>query len=129
VLARNGKGLAPAATGNETQRFNRKFEPNSRYSSNLKIIHAELHGADHAMALGISATSITPVLNLCAKLIEGGCDRHRPLHAYRGEILCLRVRSIGEAAELEVNAKGTGFIPFRAVRTASPMRFFGEGGQ
>jgi hypothetical protein len=34
----------------------------------------------------------------------------------------LRVRSIGEAAALEVNPRGTGYVPVRAVRMASPIR-------
>jgi hypothetical protein len=45
-----------------------------------------------------------------------------PLWAYRGDTLALIVTSIGQGARLEVNARGTGFIPRRARRAASPMR-------
>jgi hypothetical protein len=45
-----------------------------------------------------------------------------PLEAWRGDVLCLRVRSIGEAAGLEINPRGTGFRRAAAVGTASPMR-------
>ena len=45
-----------------------------------------------------------------------------PLDAYRGDVLCLRVRSIGEGARLEVNTKGTGFIAHRAVRAGPLVR-------
>jgi hypothetical protein len=33
------------------------------------------------------------VLALCRKLIEAGCDPGRGLHAFRGAMLALRVRS------------------------------------
>jgi hypothetical protein len=55
-------------------------------------------------------------------LIERGHDPGQPLHAYRGGTLALIVRSIGEAACLEINAKGTAFVARRAVRTGSPVR-------
>jgi hypothetical protein len=38
------------------------------------------------------------------------------MHAYRGATLALLVRAIGEAADLDVNNKGSGF-----VRRASPI--------
>jgi hypothetical protein len=44
------------------------------------------------------------------------------LVVYRNGLLALRVRSIADAASLEVNAKGTDFVR-RAVRTASPSDF------
>ena len=40
-------------------------------------------------------------------------------------MLCLTIRSIGEAAGLEINSKGTGLIPHRTVRAASPIRLIG----
>ena len=106
-------------------------------------VRAELTGSDRCGALGIEVRGAAPVLQndlydqsqmfcrlcrlcrsrlLCRKLVAAGYDPALALEAYRGDVLCLRVRSIGEAAGLEINAKGTGFKPFRAVRTASPMR-------
>jgi hypothetical protein len=42
-------------------------------------------------------------------------------------MLALRVRSIGEAAGLKINSKGTGFIKRRVpVRTAPPVRLPAE---
>ena len=35
--------------------------------------------------------------------------------------LALRIRSIGEAVGLEINKTGSGFLPYRALRTAPPM--------
>jgi hypothetical protein len=39
-----------------------------------QVIRAELAGNDIATALGITAKSPTPVIRLCAMLIEGGPD-------------------------------------------------------
>jgi hypothetical protein len=39
---------------------------------------------------------------LCRALVAAGQDPNRPLHAYRGDVLCLRLRSIGEGARLTV---------------------------
>jgi hypothetical protein len=86
-------------------------------------IHAQLIGQDECVALGITVHATAPVLELCRALVVAGHDPGRPLHGYRGDTLCLSVRAIGEAARLEINAKGTGFAPLRAVRTAPPVAF------
>jgi hypothetical protein len=62
-------------------------------------IRAELIGSDCCSALGMTARSTAPVLALCRALVTAGQDPNRPLHAYRGDVLCLRVRSIGQAAQ------------------------------
>jgi hypothetical protein len=87
------------------------------------IIIATLAHDDTAAALGIVVTGPSPVLQLCRRLIEIGHDPDRPLQAWRGSTLALRVSSIGEAAELEIGSKGTGFIrrPPR-VRRGSPAQ-------
>jgi hypothetical protein len=46
------------------------------------------------------------MLATCRKLIELGYDPARPLHAFRGDVLCLKVRSIGEGARLECQDGG-----------------------
>jgi hypothetical protein len=84
-------------------------------------IRAELSGDDTASACGIVAQDSSPVLTLCRKLVEAGHDPDQPLEAWRASTFCVRVRAIGEAAKLAVNAKGTGFLKaIPAVRTASP---------
>jgi hypothetical protein len=90
----------------------------------LPPIRAELKGSDTCITDdGIVARAHAPVLALCRQLIEAGFDPSRQLHVYRDDTLALRVRSIGEAARLEINPKGTGFINrLRAVRAASPVR-------
>jgi hypothetical protein len=73
------------------------------------MIIAEIYGIDRASALGIEVHAPAPVLALCRKLVAAGHDPAEPLEAYRGNILCLKVRTIGEGARLVINAKGTGF--------------------
>jgi hypothetical protein len=80
-------------------------------------IRAELIGDDRATAFVIEAQSGAPVLDLCRKLVAAGHDPTSALHAYRGATLSLVVRAIGEAADLEVNSKGTRFVR-RASRIA-----------
>jgi hypothetical protein len=93
-----------------------------------QAVRAELIGTDTCTALGLTARNHLPLLALCRALIEAGHDPVIPLEAYRGDVLCLRVRSIGDCAALEVNAKGTDFIRFREVRTAPSLRANEEGG-
>ena len=82
------------------QRLNNRCEP----------IRAELAGSHHCKAEGFAVRSSAPILALCRKLIAAGVDPGRPLHAYRGDVLCLRVRSIGECAKLTV-AEGARDLP------------------
>ena len=65
-------------------------------------IRAELIGADRCEADGITACGYAPVFDLCRKLVAAGVNPASPLEAWRGETLCLRVRSIGEGAQLTV---------------------------
>lgn len=68
-----------------------------------QAVRAELIGSDECRAQGLTARSSAPVLAICRKLIEAGVDPKRSLHAYRGNVLCLTVRSIGEGARLTVD--------------------------
>jgi hypothetical protein len=65
-------------------------------------IRAELIGSDRCEAEGLSARGYAPVLELCRELVAAGFSPACPLEARRGEILCLRVRLIGESAGLTV---------------------------
>jgi hypothetical protein len=80
-----------------------------------------LRGSDTCTALGMTARSSSPVLALCRDLIDAGHNPGEPLEAWRGGTLCLRIRAIGVAAGLKINARGTGFVPC-AVRAGSPTR-------
>jgi hypothetical protein len=67
-------------------------------------VAAELIGTNQAQAtaLGIEVRGNSPVLALCRRLVEHGHDPAAELHAYRGDVLALKVRSIGEGAKLTV---------------------------
>jgi hypothetical protein len=67
-----------------------------------EIIRAELTGSNTCAAKGITVRANAPVLGLCRKLIDAGHDPDSPLHCYRGDVLCLKIRSIGEGAKLAV---------------------------
>jgi hypothetical protein len=94
----------------------------------LAVITARLDGSDHASAEGISVTSPSPVLALCRKLIAAGYDPALSLVAYRGGALALRVRSIGEVAQLRVGGHGIGFERDPECGAGSPMRHPGRAG-
>jgi hypothetical protein len=68
----------------------------------LAVVRARITGNNTCSALGITVRAAAPVLALCRKLIEARQDPATPLEAYRGDMLCLQVRSIGEGAQLTV---------------------------
>ena len=103
--------------------------PEDNPSQRLRqAIRADLIGSDTCTALELTARNHSPVLAICRTLVESGHDPATPLEAYRGDVLCLRVRSIGDGAELEINGKGSGFKRRAAVGTASLVRANGGGG-
>lgn len=65
-------------------------------------IRAELIGSDKATSEGITARGQSPVTMLCRQLIAAGFDPDRPLEAYRGQTLCLKVRSLADGGRLTV---------------------------
>ena len=67
-----------------------------------QAICAELTGSDTCTVCGITVRSSIPILALCRRLIKAGCDPATRLEAYRGGVLCLHVRSIGEGAQLRL---------------------------
>jgi hypothetical protein len=86
-------------------------------------IRAALIGSDRCEAEGISVCAAAPVLAMCRKLVAAGHDQRRPLHAYRGNVLALRVRSIGEGAELAIAGDGVGFRRRKEPAAASRCDF------
>jgi hypothetical protein len=89
-------------------------------------VRAELTGDYTCTALGLTAHCPSPVLALCRKLIEEGHHPNTPMAVYRGDVLCLAIASIGEAAELEVSPHGVGFIQAPKRRRGGPMRPISE---
>ncbi len=72
-------------------------------------IRATLIGSDRCEAEGVTAHGYAPVLDLCRELVAAGLNPAFRFEAWRGDTLCLRVRSIGEGARLTVedNRHGT----------------------
>jgi hypothetical protein len=102
----------------QNQFCNDKNLPNA---STQTAIRAELIGSDCCSALGITASSTAPVLALCRRLIEAGYGPATSLEVWRGPTLCLRIRSVGEAAQLEPSPRGVGFVCRPDVRGRPPI--------
>jgi hypothetical protein len=128
VLARNGTGPNlcghRGGTGKVSGLSTRTFKPAQTQIQDA--IHAELSGSETATACGITCRANAPILMLCRHLIEAGHATDRPLEAWRGPIMCLRVRSIGEGADLEINGGGNGFRPARQPDAASLVPWPGK---
>ena len=77
------------------------------------VIRAVIEGAEQCTALGQLVRASAPVLALCRELIAAGHDPSCTLHAYRGDKLALKVRSIGEGAEYAVGDSKLGTPTFR----------------
>jgi hypothetical protein len=102
----------------DTKKTNGKRDPDNREdlgeeSAQIPIC-ATLFGSNCCEALGITARGSAPVLALCRALVAAGHDPRRPLHAGRGHVLALKVRSIGEGAKLAVreDRNGPRFAPW-----------------
>ena len=88
-----------------------------------QVVRAELSGDGECRADGVTVRSATPILSLCRRLIADGVHPDQRLVAYRGETLCVVVRSIANGARLLLNGKGTGFKRCRVpVGIAQPVR-------
>ena len=95
-----------------------------------QAVCAEIIGDDQASALGITARGPAPVLKLCRLLDEAGIAADMALEAYRGPMLCLRIRSIAEGAAISVDEGRSSFCRWKAFSRAavSPsMRQTGRG--
>jgi hypothetical protein len=92
-------------------------------------IRAEISKSYQCDAEGYTVKTSACVLAMCRKLVEAGFDPATPLHAYRGDVLCLTVSSIAWGAKHTVgdNRFGTPVLqrhrefPKGAV-LASPVR-------
>ena len=92
-----------------------------RFSAPQAAIRAELLADDRCCALGMTVRHPAPVLALCRLLVEAGHDPATPLEAWRGDVPCLRIRSIGAAAALRIGTHGVGFETLRECTAASPV--------
>ena len=94
-------------------------ETNRHQQLSQAPIRAALFGSNRCETEGIIVYGYAPVLDLCRALIKAGHDPKRALHAYRGGVLALAVRSIGEGARLTVADDGRGTPHLRRWRDRS----------
>jgi hypothetical protein len=90
--------------------------------TNVESIRAELIGDDTCIAAGRTVRAATPVLALCRELLASGLDPDQAVEVYRGATLALRVRSIVEAAKLQIDGRGSGFKSIKSVGIAPSVR-------
>jgi hypothetical protein len=84
----------------------------------LMPVRAELIGDDTCVAAGQVVKATAPVLAMCRRLIAAGHDPGTPLEAWRGEVMALRVRSLGGGARLIVKSGSDG-VPRFVLRSAA----------
>jgi hypothetical protein len=89
---------------------------NAVTAAGVQHLRAELGSDDSASALGITVRSPSPVLSMCRALVEAGHDPATPLRAYRGDVVALKIRTIGEGAKLTVEDDSRGKPIFRRWR-------------
>jgi hypothetical protein len=132
VLPLKAKKPATAETVNEPldlERLGGTFGVNGNlllHAPQDDCIRAELVGSGTCQAAGLAARGAAPVTSLCRALIEAGHDPATPLEVWRGDMLALRVRSIGAGSRLTVEDDRHGRPRFRLWRdrgcgAASPV--------
>jgi len=129
MSAEESPGAVAADGALEADRLGRVSKNKLLQNPSQAPIPATLIGSDRCSAEGISVRGYAPVLSLCRALIEAGHDPGRALHAHRGGVLALVVRSIGEGARLTVEDDRHGRPRLRRWRNqhvgcgaGSPMR-------
>ena len=93
----------------------------------MTMILAQLSSDSFATAEGLTTHSGSPVISLCRALIAAGHASSTPMEVYRGQTLALIVRTIGKAAQLEVDA-GPRFVRASGHRIAPYARPLGSDG-
>ena len=93
---------------------------NNQNIPGLQIVRAEIIKSAQCSAEGYTARGSAPILKLCRLLIKAGFDPGRPLHAYRQNILCITVRSIGAGARLTAKKRPFGPVFERWMQFSTP---------
>ncbi|HYI26319.1 MAG TPA: hypothetical protein VD863_00555, partial [Bradyrhizobium sp.] len=125
MSCRNGEGAPRCVDSGDAQGivgWRARHRSNNADQSQTQAIRAELTGSNQVAAADITVTSTTPVLLLCRQLLAAGLNPDQAVDVFRGATLALRVRSIGEAARLEIAGDGVGFRPSRQPDAAPPIR-------
>jgi hypothetical protein len=119
----NGASPVSAPADGEAREIAGAGELNAQISSHSSLqsqapIRAVLAGNDKCTAEGITVRAAAPALAICRRLIAAGFDSSRSLHAYRGDTLCLVVRSIGKGAELVIDERRMAPARWKPIRRA-----------
>src|SRR5437868_3032071 len=92
-----------------------------------QAIRGQLIGDHTVIAPGFATcTANTPILELARLMVARGVDPRTALEIYRGKVLAIRVRSIGEAANLRTATHGTGFEWLPRCTGAPPIAQTGK---
>jgi hypothetical protein len=93
-------------------------------TATVAVIRAELTNLT-CSALGLTGSGYAPCFDLCRRLLAHGIPRDTPLEVFRAGVLALRVRTVGEGAQLTVRDDNRGTPRFRRVSpgiaTAPPI--------
>jgi hypothetical protein len=83
------------------------------------IMKAEFLDDDTCRTADFEVRGYAPALDMCRRLLAEGFDPATPLEVYRGDMLCLRIRAIGEGATLCVEDDKIGKPRFAKRRRKS----------
>src|SRR5690349_20076043 len=114
VSGADAPGNRPAWRQGQFPSYNQNQAPTSRPLRTDRLGH--LHGARHHQPVEHSGSGNVPTAD------QSRMRSSSAAWAYRANTLAVIVAKIGQGAQLEINAKGTGFIDHRAVRAGPPMR-------
>jgi hypothetical protein len=97
--------------------------------TNRTPVVCRIFGSDHCEVDDLVVRHSAPVLAMCRALIDADYDPERPIEAYRGDVLSLRVSSIGYGAKFTIEESRSGGAPvlrrykaFPGRAVAPPMR-------
>jgi hypothetical protein len=85
------------------------------------MIACQFEGDDICRAADFEVRGYAPALDMCRRLLAEGFDPATPLEVYRGDVLCLRISSIGYGAGLCVEDDKIGRPRFARRRSRVPV--------
>jgi hypothetical protein len=85
------------------------------------ISRVEITGNSTATACNITCEGRTPILKLCRALLRKAYDPSLSLRCYRGDVLALTIRTIGNGAKLTVKEDIPGRPPHFGIYRAQEV--------
>lgn len=99
-----------------------QFKQRSPAPGGSHAVRAELVGDDTCIVGDVRVTSYAPALKMCRTLVAAGHHPATRLEVYRGEVLALTIRTIGEGAQLTVQDDRHGTPRFARHRPPAARR-------